>query len=77
MDDDLSPPTDEMVHDETGIDSLLKALDRAFSALGDDPDYLADLVASRAGDLEAEKLRDLFQVVGQLIDARQAEPTLS
>ena len=49
----------------------LSALSAAFAALGDEPDYLADLVARAAGDGQAEKLRDLFQAVGQVLD--QAE----
>lgn len=31
------------------IDSRLSVLSSAFTALGDDPDYLADLVAKQAG----------------------------
>ena len=54
------------------IDSRLSVLSSAFTALGDDPDYLADLVAKQAGEREAEKLRDLFQAVGQLLDAQKA-----
>ncbi|WP_290688519.1 hypothetical protein [Haematobacter sp. UBA3484] len=57
-------------------DSLVAALNSAFMALGDDPDYLADLVAKQAGEGEGEKLRDLFQAVGQLLDAEQADPSL-
>lgn len=49
----------------------LSTLSAAFAALGDDPDYLADLVARAAGDGPAETLRDLFQAVGQVLD--QAE----
>ena len=43
-------------------------LRRAFEALGDDPDYLADLVG-REDQGQAERLRDLFQAVGALLDA--------
>ena len=43
-------------------------LRRAFGALGDDPDYLADLVG-REDQGQAERLRDLFQAVGALLDA--------
>lgn len=45
----------------------MEQLRRAFEALGDDPDYLADLVA-REDARQAEKLRDLFQAVGELLD---------
>lgn len=58
-------------------DSLVAALNSAFMALGDDPDYLADLVAKQAGELEGEKLRDLFQAVGQLLDAGRANSSLA
>lgn len=46
-------------------------LQRAFEALGDDPDHLAELVAKT--DIgQAEKLRDLFQAVGALLDQHEA-----
>lgn len=67
---------DNSTKDQGDIDSRLSVLSSSFTALGDDPDYLADLVAKQAGEREAEKLRDLFQAVGQLLDAEQADPSL-
>lgn len=52
----------------TAPNPLLFDLHKAFSALGDDPDYLADIVAGHAGLDQAERLRDLFQAVGALLD---------
>ena len=46
-------------------------LRRAFEALGEDPNYLAELVG-REDQGEAERLRDLFQAVGQLLDDVQS-----
>ena len=43
-------------------------LRRAFEALGDDPDYLAEIVG-REDQRQAELLRDLFQAVGALLDS--------
>lgn len=42
-------------------------LRRAFEALGDDPDYMAELIGIEDQG-QAEKLRDLFQAVGALLD---------
>ena len=42
-------------------------LRRAFEALGDDPDYLAEIVETK-DQRQAELLRDLFQAVGALLD---------
>ena len=50
-------------------------LRRAFEALGDDPDYLAELVG-RVDQGQAERLRDLFQAVGQLLDDGRQEAGL-
>lgn len=50
------------------LNRRLAGLDAAFTALGDDPDYHADLVSRAAGATEAEKLRDLFQAVGAVLD---------
>ncbi len=45
-------------------------LRRAFEALGDDPDYLAEIVekVGTEDQRQAELLRDLFQAVGALLD---------
>lgn len=49
----------------------IKQVGEAFAKLGDDPDYLAELVAREAGEQVAESLRDLFQAVGALLDAAE------
>lgn len=76
----FSVPVDKSKQQEKGLrdmtssraDQRLAELGAAFAALGDDPDYLADVVARSAGTGEAEKLRDLFQAVGAVLDqARQ------
>lgn len=46
----------------------MEELRRAFDALGDDPDYLAELVG-REDQGQAERLRDVFQAIGALLDA--------
>ena len=45
----------------------MEELRRAFEALGDDPDYLAEIVGAK-DQRQAELLRDLFQAVGALLD---------
>lgn len=55
------------------IPEELKDLARTFDALGDDPDYLVDLVAREASVELADRLRDLFQAVGAVLEAPTAD----
>ena len=61
----------EVMFSDDGVDpvkSALHDLNEAFSAVGDDLDYLAEVVTQAAGAAVGERLRDLFKAVGVVLD---------